>query len=245
VNSYSDLVIGAELQREGRKIRQIRFALKERDKKRRIGSSKSLSQAVNHKEEGLLNRLIERYEFSKEQAEQLLIKYPEPMILEKMGLIEQSRNFKEGKVQNRTAYLISALRHNYQESRSTTAKGVKIKKERRKAALNGLVEEILSDYQKFRIQFIDQTFEQLAKIDKEVFMNKFYSYAELAINTVLELQRNKYTRATILSSPQIKAIFRQYIEQELLVPEQLSLDNYVNRLPQEKREVWYSSLNES
>lgn len=249
VNTYSDLVVEAEIQREGRRVSKLRFALKERPKRTRIGGKKAVKLLLSDGQTELRSRLIEAYQFSKLQAEQVLKEYSQEMILQKMQLIEKSKNYKEGKIQNVTAYLMSALRLNYQEAKpAQRAVGhlrVKKKKTLKTDHSNELVEKIQVEYQNFRIQRIDEALEKLPESDKTLFMERFYHYAQIAISTVLHLQRKKYTAETVLSSPQIKAILRQFTEQELLEKDALSLESYIETLPKEKREAWYASARHS
>lgn len=242
VNTYSDLVIEVEVQREGRRVSRLRFSLKERAKRTRIGGNKGVLPLLTEGQIALQTRLVEGYGFSREQAEQVLREYSQDLIVEKMALIEQSKNYKEGKVHNLTAYLLSALRLNYQEPKQTGKligrSKAKNPKEQAGDNLNGLIEEIQEGYQQFRMQAIDQALENLSETDKQAFMERFHSYAQVAISTVLHLQRSKYSAATVLSSPQIKAILRQFIEQELIHPELLSVEKYIEKLPQEKRKAW-------
>jgi hypothetical protein len=143
---------------------------------------------------------------------------------------------------------MSALRLNYQEAKPIEKTVGRLKEKNRKAAENSrqktLVEEIRKDYQRHRIQVIDQTLENLSEMDRQAFMERFHSYAQVAISTVLHLQRKKYTPQTVLSSPQIKAILRQFAEQELIQPQELSLDDYIETLTEDKRAAWIAGCEE-
>ncbi|HSW71124.1 MAG TPA: replication initiation protein, partial [Gammaproteobacteria bacterium] len=242
VNTYSDLVVEAELQREGRRVNKLRFSLKERPKRTRIGGNKAEQLLLTDAQAELRARLMESYQFSNRQAQQVLKEYSQEMILQKMELIERSKNYKTGRIENLAAYLMSALRLNYQDAQPAPKTKPRLRGKNKKLPasppLNELIEQIREDYQIFRIQRIDETLENLAETDKALFMERFHQYAQIAINTVLHLQRKKYTPETVFSSPQIKAILRQYIEQELLAKEALSLENYIETLPKEKRVAW-------
>jgi len=242
VNTYSDLVVEAELQKEGRRISKLRFSLKERTKRTRIGGVKAVKALLSEEQAALQDRLLGDYYFSKQQAVQILQDYPPQAIAEKMALIEKSKNYQAGRVKNPAAYLMSALRLNYQEAQAVEEvrdrKKDKTKKAAALAASKTVAEGIRKDYQAFRIQVIDQTLENLSETDRSAFMERFHGYAQVAISTVLHLQRNKYTRETVLTSPQIKAILRQFIEQELVATEQLAMEQYLEKLPKEKRAAW-------
>jgi plasmid replication initiation protein len=245
VNTYSDLVVAAEIQREGRVVSKLRFSLQERPKRTRIGGPKSaVLQSFSETQLELSRRLIEDYDFSKEQSEHVLREYSAEIIREKMVLIERSKNYKAGRVQNLSAYLMSALRFDYQEPQTIPKPAersrVKTKKETEARAQKKLLEDVQRAYQAYRAEKIDQALQSLKKKDKQSFMKKFHAYAHVAISTVLHLQRKKYTRQTVLSSPQIKAILRQFIEQELGPLDLLSVEDYVATLAPEKREAWHS-----
>lgn len=239
VNTYSDLVVESELQREGRQVTKIRFSLKERAKRIRIGSTPTKLPSFSEEQKDLREKLVEAYGFSKSQAEHALREYSDELILEKMKMIEESKNYKKGKIQNPSAYLMSALRFNYQEPKPEQKKAeVKSKKELKVLDGKRQLEKMKSDYQLYRSQVIDRSLEELTIEQRQTLMDKFYRYAEVAISTVLHLQRNKYTPETVLSSPQIKAILRQFIEQELAPKDLLSWDQYVATLPLDKQELW-------
>ncbi len=238
VNTYSDLVVESELQREGRMVTKIRFLLKERVKRTRIGSLKQDSPQLNNELGSVRDRLEKHYGFSREQTERLLHEYTQEAILKKMDLIEASPNYKKGRVQNLSAYLVSALRFDYQEPKAVKIQAESSNKEDEVHFAKYELDEIRSEYQNFRNQIIDQTLENLSESDRRQFMKRFYEYANVAISTVLHLQRKKYTPETVLTSPQIKAILRQYVEQELIPPEILSMEAYVENLPRKKRLAW-------
>jgi len=242
VNTYSDLVVEPEVYREGRKVTKLRFLLKERTKRIRIGGKLSVLPSLSESQLELQNRLIEIYECSREQVEQIFREYTPELIIEKMDLIERSKNYQTGKVINPAAYLMSALRMNYQEPKTVAETRQKSSTQRKNEQEQGvwqeMAEKIQKDYQDYRIRVIDQALENLSDVDRQAFMNGFHAYAQVAIKTVLHLQRNKYTPETILSSPQIQAILRQYVEQELVDKDLLSIDSYIQKLSAAKRKAW-------
>lgn len=241
VNSYSDLLIAPEIQREGRVVTKLRFSLKERPKKTRLGGHKKEGSLTNEQSD-LQQKLVDHYGFSKEQARHLLQEYSTLEIGNKMALIEASANYQNGKIENLSAYLVSALRFNYQESKiykKNTEKNILhsslLEKE---VSYKQIIEEIQADYQHYRIKKIDKAVENLSIKERKIFIEKFYQQAQVAISTVLHLQPKKYTHETVLDSPQIRAIFRQFIEQELEINDFLSLNDYVGTLTAAKQEVW-------
>jgi hypothetical protein len=75
-------------------------------------------------------------------------------------------------------------------------------------------------------------------------MEQFYQYAEKPIQTVLKLQRNKYTLETIIDSPQIRAILRQFVLEVFPVVKQevSSLDVFIKTLPDDYQKAWEQLL---
>jgi hypothetical protein len=144
-------------------------------------------------------------------------------------------------VQNLPGYLLSAVKHNYQPAKTKENKVVELsdtKLEVELAALKRQIEVIRSDYAAYREKFIHATIESLTADDKKRFMDEFYNHAEVTINTILQLQRHKYSRETVINSPQIKALLRRFAVRELDLMSVLSLEEFVARLEEQKVEAW-------
>jgi len=208
VNTYSDLFVTPEISREGKRVIKIRFALKERAKKIRLGNHTATTQVCS----GIHRELQTDYGFSAEHVQQLLQDYDPDFITEKMQLIQSSPNYQRGKVHNLAGYLLSALKGNYQPTHSLTAKKQQASaqqtfelQQQQKA-----LDKQQQAYARYRETQIDEFIQQLSEPAKSEFMQKFFQHAEVAINTVLKLQRNKYSRDTVLESPQIRGMLRQY-----------------------------------
>src|SRR5204863_7273439 len=106
VNTYSDLVIESEFVREGRKVLKLRFKLRERAKKTRLGNrSKKIEGGVSSDQ--LREKLLITFCLSSEQVEQLFNEYDIQFIKEKIVVIEDSKPFQDGKVQNLPGFLLS------------------------------------------------------------------------------------------------------------------------------------------
>jgi len=109
VNTYSDLLVEAELARERRQVVKIRFVLKERVKKTRLGSKTQDEETKN--DEDLRTKLIMQFHLSPKQVENIFKDYEEEFIIAKMALVESSPNFQRGKIKNIAAYFRSALKN--------------------------------------------------------------------------------------------------------------------------------------
>lgn len=236
VNTYSDLVIEPEFVREGRKVVKIRFELKERAKKMRLGSKSKATQV----EDELSTKLIGIFGLSQEQTKQLMNEYNQEFIEEKIAVIEESKQYRAGKVQNLSGYLLSALKNNYQAPKqnvvfnhldtSLTTELPKLKRQ---------IEKIRTDYSLYREAAIHDAIQLLKHEQRNELMETFLSIAEPAIKTVLKLQRHKYNRENVLESPQIKALLRQFALQKIDVDKLLSFEEFVLQLADnEKKEAW-------
>lgn len=238
VNTYSDLIISADFVREGRKVKKIRFILKDRAKKTRLGNKKAkmISGSVQTK-------LSQIFNLSNKQIEELFIDYTEDFIDEKIGLIEKSKPFKEGAIENLAGYLLSALKHDYKIKKTTHAAKEPVllrdmNHEHEIAELKRYVQKIRSEYQEYREKFILQSIDELQDEQKSRFFERFRRHVESSISVILRLQRHKYTRETVYDSPQIKAQLRQFALRELDMMAIVSVEEFVATLSEEKREAW-------
>jgi len=219
VNTYSDMLVEPELARDRRQVVKIRFALKERAKRLRLGT-KAEEESRAAPTTDLRSKLIMQFCLSPMQAEQILQEYSQDFIIEKMTVVETSNNYQSGKVQNLAGYFLSALKNDYQPGKSSAEKTVQKQREVYQLQANAqekkrLSEELEKAYLTYREQTIDQVLEELDETQKKHFMQQFYLYAATPIKTILKLQRTKYTESTVLNSPQIKGLLRQFALQML------------------------------
>lgn len=243
VNCYSDLTIASELQKEGRKVTKIRFTLKERARKTRLGNVNPLPrrEEMSALSEDISGRLSNVFGLSKDQIEQLLTSYEVEFVTEKMSLIESSKAYREGRIENLAGYLISAVKNNYQLQKSKSAAIVNILEARQEQEIQELarqVESIREHYLEYRELAIQQAIDNMMPTEKQDFLAKFNDYAESTITTILSLQRNKYTRETVYGSPQVKALLRQFAVRELDLLNFGSLEEFVLQLDESRREAW-------
>lgn len=242
VNMYSDLIIAPEFVREGRRVARVRFTLKERAKKTRLGNKVTrLQKEGGEDREELKARLLSVFGLSEEQIEQLLTEYDNQFVRDKMELVEASKPFQEGRVQNMAGYLLSAVKNNYQPPKSKKNQVINIQDVRMELELNELkrqMEGIRVDYAAYREKTIQETIQALPKKERKVLMDAFFQFSEPVIHTILQLQRNKYSRDNILESPQMKALLRQFALRELDFISLASLEEFVAQMEEEKREAW-------
>jgi len=214
INNYSDLIIEAEINRQGHKVNSIRFKLKEREKKRWLG--------MKLKEEGrveliptqstIAEKLSTSYGFTNNQIFSLLEEFSEDYIGEKIQLIESSNSFLDGKIDKLAPYLLKALRENYQSSNSSSQMTLKIKKnkEKEEQQLQTFIQqekELERQYKSYIAEYIDSVISQMPikQLDKlkEVFEQKM----NLEGNGVVVLRYQKEG----FNNKIVKAHFREFI----------------------------------
>lgn len=248
VNTYSDLLVDVELARERRQVVKLRFALKERAKKTRLGTAQEVVDSMLEIKttDDLRSRLIVQFGLSPKQAEQTVEKYSTDFINEKIAVIEESKNYQQGKVQNLAAYFISSLKHNYQPARMSKDLNVQKKQEDTRRHMNlrelkRLTKEIEDAYTDYREQRIDSAILQLNEFEKAQFMQQFEHHAALSIKTILKLQRKKYTPETVLQSPQVKALLRQFALQKIptLYTSIIPVEKFLEGFSKAHQEAWY------
>src|SRR3990167_8039532 len=224
VNMYSDLVITPEYVKEGRKVVKVRFGLKERPKKIRLGTKIAAETGAGPSTTGeaLKSSLKRHFGLSEMQVRQLLQDYEASFIQDKIKVIEASKPYRDGKVQNIAGYFISALKEDYQLPSPKTLPMTNLDEVKQEIELGALRRDM-------------ETLPNKAKYD---FMQQFRAYAEPAIKGVLQLQRNKYTPETVIESPQIKALLRQFAIRELDRLTLYSLEEYVAECAEEQQDVW-------
>ncbi|HSW69866.1 MAG TPA: replication initiation protein [Gammaproteobacteria bacterium] len=247
VNTYSDLIVVPEIWREGKQVVKIRFSMKERAKKIRLGG-KTKNEPIEqgeHEEDEMIIRMKQNYGLTPEQINQVMQDYERGFVLEKMALIELSNNFQQGKVNNLAAYLLSALKNNYQTPKTSL---LTLTEQKIDAALHArdlqklemTIKKIRRAYFSYREQIIDQFIENLNSSEYSYFIEDFRDFAADSIRTLLKLQRNKYNQDTVMQAPQIKAMLRQFALKMLpdLEKNVISLEQFIEDLPEKSRAAW-------
>ena len=236
VNTYSDLTIVPELIREGRKVVKIRFHLKERAKKERLGHQKA---TITSDETSIKERLLTHYGLSSDQAADLLKCFDYPFIKSKMTLVESSKSYQEGKIQHLSAYFISAVKNDYKAHAKQHP--IDMEDARLNIELAELIREVKAlrlAYQSHREKIIHAAINALSHDEKKVLMEQFYQHAAVSIDTILQLQHSKYSRENILESPQIQGLLRQFALRELDIFTISSLEEFVFQQGGEPLAAW-------
>lgn len=242
VNTYSDLVIACELGKEGRKVVKVRFKLKERAKKTRLGNATPVAR-LEAPQSDLAAQLNTEFGLSPEQIEQVLAAYDAKFIEDKVAVIKASKPYQAGKVENLTGYLISALKNNYQapkkQKTATVVNIIDARTEFEMVDIKRRIEAVREAYQLYREETIHQAINKLTSKKRAAFMAAFMEFAEPAIHTILQLQRNKYSKENVMDSPQMQALLRRYALRQLDNISIVSLEEYVAQQDQATLEIWH------
>ena len=236
VNTYSDLLIEPEYIKEGRKFAKVRFNLKERPKRTRLGAPKPALPGSG--EESLREILGNTFGFSDVQIQQLTKEFTPEFIMEKIKVVQSSKPYQAGKIDNISGYLLSAIKNDYQAPKSKAAAKREQKPAVDVAFLVKVVEGLGQEYAKYRDQTITAAIEALPPTILTAFNQAFEEYAEPVIATILQLQGKRYKRTNVLDSPQIRALRRQFAVRELDIPDLRSLEQFVLMQETQKVEIW-------
>ncbi len=241
VNTYSDLFVTSEFIREGRKVVKVRFTLKDRAKKTRLGTKAIPLQSEEPDLVSLKSKLETVFGLTEQQAAELLTAYDSQFVLTKMAMVESSKTFQEGRVQSLAGYLLSAVKNNYQPPK-IKQKVVNLRDAHAELELSELkrdVEDIKQAYAIYKEETITSSIAALKTRARNKFMQSFFQFAEPVVQTILQLQKNKYSRENILESPQMKALLRQFALRELDVIAIMPIEEFVvQHVDENKREAW-------
>jgi len=237
VNTYSDLIIDPEIYREGRQVKQLRFNLKERPRKTRLGTP----QVTTDVEQQLKKILQQNFRLSSEQITNVFSEYEVDFIKAKLEIIQTSRNYQQGKVKNLAGYFLSALKNNYQSPEvQEVALTIDQYEAQLLADLESNAKNIRKAWRVTRERWLDQAIDNLAEKQRESLENDFKLQAADAIKTILKLQRGKYSQDTVLRSPQLRVLFRQFVQQHHpeIIDKLISFNEFLQSLPDVVQTRW-------
>jgi len=213
VNKYSTVKVTPELRRINRKVTAIKFKLNECKKDNSENDFSIPSE--------LEKILLSEFSLSVESVKNIFSQYGVPYIQEKVSLIQESDNFRWGKIRDISSYLIDALKRNYQkksskESIKPLVHKVKYAKSENKNQIDD--KQRLIEIRKSRM-LID---EYLRKLSKEQ-----YQYLILQFEKNLELKDpffsyKKYKKMG-LDSKVVRSLF------DCFVKEIISLEQETNK----------------
>jgi len=124
INQKADIYIDVEYQKTGRSVTGIKFIL--RDNENYQPSFKLITKVIEHEDNAylqdqasLLTLLSGGFKLKEKQAQELIHQYDAPYLFEKIELVKRSKN-----VEHAGAYLISALKNDYQDNKPAPKRGV-------------------------------------------------------------------------------------------------------------------------
>lgn len=243
VNTYSDLIVTPEINRRGNQVISLRFQLKEREKKKWLGSKLKEQGRVEllPQESSLSLKLKQDYGLTNNQIFSLLEEYQEEYILEKVKVVETSNSFIEGKIDKLAAYLMKAIKNDYQPSKTSNEIIIQTKK-------NNLLEEQTKRNEKRLHEDLERNYLHYVTTYAEQVINSFdsgqfkqlteqFEASLIESNNIFGL--NNYKKEGI-SNGIVRALFRTYlkINHEKLFTQLISYEEFVkNHYNQEMGQV--------
>lgn len=113
VNKYSSIIVTPQFQKLKRQVIAIQFLIKQA-KESAASKAHAVTQNIT-----LSEKLKTIFGLSRKQIEDIMSEYDQNYILEKISLIESSSSYAKGKISNLAKYLISALKEDYQPTKSS------------------------------------------------------------------------------------------------------------------------------
>ena len=208
VNAYADLTVESEYGKEKRKVVKVRFKLKNTTRH----YLRSPSQLVNDAQD-YLKQQLKQFGFSSIQTRKLLSEYTIDYILGKIKMIASSKPYQAGLIKNKAGYLMKALQEDYQTP-STVGGGCHPLHE---VMVKHTENEIEQQYNRYREKYIQEKLNTLSNDDYVKLIRDFEEYAKSAIHSVLALQGHRYTKTSIMQSPQVLALFRKFVVETLKI----------------------------
>lgn len=207
VNTYSDLKVTAELKRKGNQVASLRFLLKNRDKKQRIGLTK---MPMNEDLPAL-----REFNLSQTQIQQLSQQYTADEIQAKIHYIKLTNSFKQGKITNLGAYLMKALRDDFQ-TQQTSGELLQKKPQKLAETAHFRVKEktaddsLMDQYQIYEKAFIDQKIQQL---DTNLQQQMLEEFSQTLLNNQDHYALHKL-KTTGLKHIAVQSLLRQFIRRQ-------------------------------
>jgi hypothetical protein len=169
VNKYSSLLVSSKIQKQKRQVTAIQFQIK---------AAKELLPVVDEQgvELPLSQRLKEQFAFSRPQIEETLTNFDEAYIRQKIALVEASPSFQNGKINNVTKYLLSALEEDYQPAKSSRELLRKTPLVSRQASARQQEDQQLAEYRRYQNKEIIAIFHQQTKSVQKKILKQFEQF---------------------------------------------------------------------
>lgn len=119
VNQYSPISITVKFRKENKAVKYLQFLISKQPEELASTSFDNITNIEEKSNETIEIKLKSIYGVSNKKIKDLLSKYEEEYILQKIEIIESSTSFKAGKIKNLSRYLESALEENYMPAKSS------------------------------------------------------------------------------------------------------------------------------
>ena len=189
VNTLSNLFVKPEIKKIGRKVVSIIFTLKEKPKKKKLGNCKSndIGEKGKNKEANLLvEKLQKEFGLTPNQINKLFKRYDEKYVFEKIGLIKNSNYYKQGKINNLAAYLLSALKDNYESAKSSVYKSNDLQIEKKEVIQKKEQQE--EQYRRYQDKKIIKSYNKLQGKQKQQVNREFSDHIKNNVYHLLFLK---------------------------------------------------------
>lgn len=225
VNSYSEINIIPEYKLSGKKTIAIKFGIKSRDKKIKLGSKLNTEDEYHKYDEekqGVYNTLIEKFAITKSTAIDLIKEYPVNYILGKIKDIEDK--LKENTVKSNTinsigGYLCSSIKNNYASTKSSKevidtmydeTYAEKIKDEMLLKNNNEIAKKLKEKYRQYMDEHFDAIWAQISQNEQHTLFEKWINFFKKSSPAYFKMNK-KIIDEKGLSSPMVKTLFRDFL----------------------------------
>lgn len=172
VNNNAPIRVRPELKKRGRSIIAIRFLITKQIEKAAMSQIQQ-SEA----DRTIIDRLKDDYGCSTKQVGDVLDKYGEQYLLEKMSIIEASSSYQNGKIEHLAKYLEKALEEDYQPPKSSKDNLEKLQLNREKEAkIRKLHEENIQRYRAYQNREMPIVLDNLPEKEKVLIEKDFDKY---------------------------------------------------------------------
>lgn len=227
VNSYSDILINVEIDRQGHKVLRLRFFIKPKLEQypqiniinNRVGDMTSLKQF-----------LINDFGFTEKSATSIFAEYSNDYIQEKIQIIKESATYQKKLITKLPAYLMSALKEDFKRTfpvakktipeRNEFFSSVKEKKKYEKEI------KYKKEYSNYCIKKFDENFCRQNESIKDEIMQQFN---ETLKNTLLKSIYERYLKFGLEDS-RVKHIFMDFVNKKYsnIYPKIMSLEEFID-----------------
>lgn len=215
VNTYSDLLIEYEVKRIAQKVINIRFKLKQREKKKRFGMSlvgegREVQQLELSTVQVELVHELRKYGLHEEEIKKLLQAYDSEFIFEKIKLVKSSEIYMSGEIRNVAGYLIKSIKNDYKLpkiSRELIDIDIKEKEEQMNELRKSMKdqEKLKQNYSEYLNEKVKNFMSQLSEKEIDFIKEEFGSSLGKESNPFV-----KYYRKSGLENKTIWALFRHF-----------------------------------